>query len=354
MNNSHGEITGTLTNKPLQSATNFGLIDGDVANSGQFLNASSGVVGGAIENMAGRAQNDGSVNAGASVAGGELDNNGLLKGAVSIGPSATLVNNAALTGALTNSGTVTNNAAGVVQSVFVNSGVATNSGSLAGAVANSGTFLNVASGSLQKGLNETGGRFVNHGLIADGVVISAGAVVSDRSITGGASIAAGAALSATGSLAGVINTLGTLSVSDASGSLGKTLSLAPGSTVSGVVTIPVNLVTGQHNELLAKGANVSAAAVSLTGSLANPGRAYWGAIDLADTPIALSAQSAAAIAALSDPLYVYAFANGAITRRMRACAASASTSGRADLRRNSTFPAKAPREPLPASMPQNM
>lgn len=314
VNNRAGEITGNLANASTQSATNFGRIDGGVDNAGQFLNASSGVIGGAIANTAGRAQNDGEIDLGATVAGGEVDNNGVIKGAVGVAASATLVNNASLTGALTNAGAFTNNAAGVVSGPLANSGTATNSGVLGGAVANSGTLLNAATGSLQRGLTETGGRFVNLGALNGGVTINSGAIVSTGAIMGGASLAAGATLDATGALSGVIRNSGTFTISDGTGAFGKSLALAPGSTLTGVVTIPVNLATGQSNELMAKGANLSGATASLAGALANPGRVYWGALALSDSPIALSPQSAAALAALSDPLYTYTLAHGAITQ----------------------------------------
>jgi hypothetical protein len=301
VNNATGVVGGAGTSAG--TTTNSGEMLGGVANSNIFTNDSTGVIAGGLANGAGTATNNGAVTGGAAVTGGTLVNNGQLAGATAVSGAGALANNGAILGTITNSGNFVNNSAGVVTGALTNSGKTVNGGALQGGVQNSGSFTNNALGVVAGGLSNTAGSTANAGAIQGGAVVTGGELANSGSIAGG--LDNSATVKSTGTISGVIIDKGELLVGDGPATSGAKLKILPGSTVTGPLTVPVDLGAGKANFVSAAGASVGGASVVLSGALANPDKTYWGALAYSDTPIALSATSAAALAALSNPLYAY-------------------------------------------------
>lgn len=301
--NSAGTVKGHVANSA--SLDNAGTIDGSVANSGAFVN--DGVVSGAVSQTGGQTTNNGAIEGGAGFAAGAAVNNGAIAGASTVGAKASLVNNGVIGGALANWGLFTENASGVVKGAFSNSGLATINGDLAGGATNSGEMTVNASGRIDNGLVADGGLTENAGAVTGGAVVKSGELTTSGVIEGG--LADAGLVKATGTISGPISITGQLVVGDGTAS-GAKLTIAAGSSVSGVITMPVDLSTGASNFLSAKGASLGAAQLDLAGKLANATGAYWGSLSLSDTPIALTDAAKAALAAASGPLYQYSDPNG--------------------------------------------
>jgi len=296
--NSAGAIQGGVDNAG--GFDNAGAVHGSVVNSGAFVN--DGRVDGFVRQTAGQTTNNGVVAGGAAILGGGAVNNGTVAGAVSVGAAATLVDNGVLGAGVSNDGGFTLNASGVVNGRLVNTGQATIDGDLAGGADNRGGLTINATGRVESGLAIYDGVTANAGVVKGGAVVRSGVLTTTGEIDGGL-IDAGL-VKATGTLSGPIVVSGKLVVGDGTAT-GAKLRLAPGSSLTGVVTVPVDLTTGQSNFLAAKGAALGAAELDLTGRLVNASGAYWGALSLSDAPIALTPAAAKALAAASGPLYVY-------------------------------------------------
>jgi hypothetical protein len=301
--NSAGTVTGHVANAA--NLVNAGTIDGSVANSGAFVN--NGLVSGAIKQTNGQTTNNGAIAGGAAFAGGVAVNNGAIAGATMVGAKASLVDNGAIGGALDNWGLFTENATGVVKGAFSNGGAATINGDLAGGATNSGEMVINASGHVENGLVANGGSTSNAGVIAGGAVVNSGVLTATGVIEGG--LADAGLVKASGTISGPIAITGQLVIGDGAAN-GARLTIAPGSMVRGVITMPVDLSTGASNFLSAKGAALNAAGLDLSGKLVNANGAYWGSLSLSDSPIALTDASKAALAAASGPLYQYSDPTG--------------------------------------------
>jgi len=301
--NSAGAITGRVANAA--SLANAGTIDGPMANSGAFVN--DGVVNGAVKQSGGQTTNNGAIHGAAAFVGGVAVNNGAIAGATTVGAKASLANNGFIGGGLGNWGQFTENAAGVVKGAFFSSGQATINGDLAGGATNSGEMAVNASGTVENGLIVNGGAVNNAGVVSGGAVVRAGKLTTTGVIAGG--LADAGLVEATGAISGPISITGKLVVGDGAAS-GARLTIAPGSTVSGVITLPVDLSTGASNFLSAKGAALGAARLDLAGNLVNATGAYWGSLSLSDAPVALTEAAKAALAAASGPLYQYSAPTG--------------------------------------------
>ncbi len=301
--NAAGKIAGHVANAA--SLENAGTIDGSVANSGAFVN--NGAVNGALTQSGGQTTNNGAIKGAADFDAGVAVNNGAIAGATRVGAKASLVDNGVIGGGLANFGAFTENAAGVVKGALSNSGQATIDGDLAGGANNSGELTINAAGTVENGLVATGGLTKNAGAVSGGAVVKAGELATSGSIQGG--LADAGLVEATGAISGPISITGKLVVGDGTAT-GAKLAIGAGSTVSGIITMPVDLSTGASNFLSAKGASLGAAQLDLTGKLANPTGAYWGSLSLSDTPIALTSAAKAALAAASGPLYQYSDPSG--------------------------------------------
>jgi len=301
--NSAGAIRGEVYNAG--ALDNAGAVHGPVVNSGAFVN--DGRIGGAVRQTGGQTTNNGVVAGAAAILGGAAVNNGAIAGAVRIAAGASLVDNGSLGSDVSNRGGFVENASGVVKGRFANAAQATINGDLAGGAANSGALTINATGRVENGLVADGGATANAGRISGGAVVRSGALTNSGEIDGGLAVAG--LVNATGTLSGPIAVTGQLVVGDGTAN-GAKLTIAPGSTVSGVVTLPVDLSTGRSNFLAAKGASLGAAKLDLTGKLANASGAYWGALSLSDAPIALTPAAAEALTAASGPLYAYADPSG--------------------------------------------
>ena len=290
------------------SLTVNGVMAGRTAvTAGSLVVNSSGVLQGALRQSGGQTTNNGAVTGGAAILGGAAVNNGAIAGAVRIAAGASLVDNGSLGSDVSNRGGFVENASGVVKGRFANAAQATINGDLAGGAANSGALTINATGRVENGLVADGGATANAGRISGGAVVRSGALTNSGEIDGGLAVAG--LVNATGTLSGPIAVTGQLVVGDGTAN-GAKLTIAPGSTVSGVVTLPVDLSTGRSNFLAAKGASLGAAKLDLTGKLANASGAYWGALSLSDAPIALTPAAAEALTAASGPLYAYADPSG--------------------------------------------
>ncbi|MDE3176638.1 MAG: hypothetical protein KGM15_11110 [Pseudomonadota bacterium] len=301
--NSAGAIAGDVANAG--SFANAGVVHGGVVNAEAFVN--TGVVDGVLRQSGGQTSNDGVVKGEAAFLSGAAVNNGAIDGAVRVGAKASLIDNGVIGGATVNQGAFTQNAAGVLNGRLLNEGQATINGVAAQGATNRGDLTVNAAGRVENGLVTEGGSTRNAGVVTGGAVVKAGLLTSSGVIAGGLRDAG--LVEASGVISGPISITGKLMVGGAAPT-GARLTITPGSTVSGVVTVPVDLSTGQANFLAAKGAALAAARLDLAGRLSNPAGAYWGRLSLSDTPIALTADAKAALAAASGPLYAYS-ADGA-------------------------------------------
>ena len=301
--NATGKIEGPVANAG--SLENAGTIAGSAVNAGAFVN--NGVVSGDVRQSAGQTTNNGTIAGAASFNAGGAVNNGVLAGAAFVGAKATLVDNGSVGGALVNWGQFTQNAAGIVKGAFSNSGQATINGVLAGGASNSGDLVINAAGVVANGLVIDGGSVKNAGAVTGGAVVKAGELTSTGAIVGGVSDSG--LVKATGTLSGPVAITGKFVIGDGKAS-GARLTIAARSSVSGTVTVPVDLSTGASNFLSAQGVALGAAQLDLTGKLANATGAYWGSLSLSDAPIALTAAARTALAAASGPLYQYSDPTG--------------------------------------------
>ncbi len=303
--NSAGVIAGAVANSG--SLDNAGKVRGGVANAGAFVNESAGVIDGFVRQSGGQTTNNGIVKGDVAILGGGAVNNATIGGAVRIGANASMIDNGAIGGATVNQGAFTENATGVLKGRLLNLGQATINGDLAQGATNRGELVVNAAGRVENGLVTDGGSTKNAGLVTGGAVVRSGLLATSGEIDGGLRDAG--LVQATGVISGPISITGKLVVGDGAPT-GARLTIAPGSTLSGVVTIPVDLATGQSNFLAVKGADLAAAKLDLTGHLTNPYGAYWAKLSFSDTPIALTSDAKAALAAASGPLFVYS-ADGA-------------------------------------------
>jgi len=291
------------------SLTVNGVLAGKTTvTSGSLVVNTAGALDGVLRQTGGQTTNNGVVTGGAAIPDGAAVNNGAIAGAVRIGAGASLVDNGGLGGDMSNGGGFTENASGVVKGRFVNAGRATINGDIAGGAVNSGELTINATGRVENGLVTNGGATANAGVISGGAVVRSGALTNTGEIDGGLAVAGLA--NATGTLSGPISVSGRLVVGDGTAN-GAKLTIAPGSTVTGAIAVPVDLSTGRSNVLAAKGAALGAARLDLTGKLVNASGAYWGALSLSDAPIALTPAATAALVAASGPLYAYADPSGA-------------------------------------------
>ena len=303
--NSSGAIAGNVANAG--SFDNSGAVHGAVANTGAMVNESKGVVDGFLRQTGGQTTNNGVIKGDAAFLTGAAFNNGTIGGAVKIGAKASMIDNGAIGGVTVNQGAFTENATGALKGRLLNTGQAMINGDLAGGATNRGELVINAAGRVENGLVTDGGSTKNAGIVTGGAVVKSGRLISSGEIDGGLRDAG--LVQATGVISGSISITGKLVVGDGTPT-GARLTIAPGSTVTGVVTMPADLSTGQSNFLAARGASLTGARLDLAGRLVNPTGAYWGTMSLSDTPIALTAAAKQALAAASGPLYVYSDPDG--------------------------------------------
>ncbi len=304
INNNVGVVAGSIISAATLS--NAGVIQGGVTSSGTFTNLAAGSVYNGVTQTSGQTVNNGNVYGGGMILGGSTVNNGSISGALGIGTAGAVTNNRAIDGAIGNAGLFVNNADGVVTKALDNLGTAINSGAIVGAVENSGAFVNNASGQIAGGLAISGGSAKNAGLVNGGVSVRGGELTSSGAILGG--LTNTGTVHATGTIGGAIVNQGALIVGD-SGSTGEKLTIVPGSTLTGEITIPVDFSTGKSNFLAASGVSLAGASVAFSAALANA-RTYWGAIAYSDVAIALSDSALATLKAASGPLYAYSDPSG--------------------------------------------
>ena len=302
VNNAGATVNGALTNAG--ATTNSGTIVGLTTNTGDLTNQGHGWLEAGLTSTAGSVVSDASLTGATSISGGTLTNNGTVS-ALTISGTGSVTNNDIILGATANSATLVNNSSGFLEGALKNAvgGVATNSGSIDGGVSNSGTFTNNAAGTVALGLTNSAGLTSNAGAISGGAVVTGGLLTTSGTIVGG--LTNSGIVDATGAITGVITNTGTLAIGDGTAKLGQTLTIGAGSTVTGVISIPVDLSAGKIDFLSATGANLTAAKANLTGVLTNPGNAYWGSLAYSHVPLTLTPASLAALTALSSPLYAY-------------------------------------------------
>ncbi len=301
--NSAGALRGDVVNAG--ALDNAGAIRGSVVNSGALVNA--GVIGGALRQIGGQTTNNGTIAGAAAFLAGSAVNNGLIGGAVRIGGAASMIDNGVIAGATVNLGAFTENASGVAQGLFHNRGQATIDGVLAGGAIDNGTLVINKTGRIENGLVVNGGSTTNAGVVTGGAIVDSGALTTSGEIEGG--LVDAATVNATGVISGPIAIAGKFVVGDGTAD-GAALTIAPGSAVNGIITMPVDLTTGQSNVLVASGASLAQAELALTGHLVNASGAYWGSLTFSDTAIALTPEAKQALAAASGPLYVYSDPGG--------------------------------------------
>jgi outer membrane autotransporter protein len=156
------EVNAPLLNAG--TASNSGLLLGDLSNSGSFSN--SGTLVGDVTNS-GTLTNSGDL-AGAVTNSGSVANSGVMAGSVT--NTGNLINSGTLIGTVSNSGTVTNS--GVVAGSVTNTGSLTNPGAITGTVSDSGVLVNT--GSIAGLVTET----------ANGTILGQGSYLSGLTIGG--------------------------------------------------------------------------------------------------------------------------------------------------------------------------
>ncbi len=296
--NSAGALQGNAANAG--ALDNAGAIHGSVVNAGSLVNA--GVIDGFVRQTGGQTTNDGTIAGAANFRWGAAVNNATIGGALEIGAAASVIDNGVVGGATINQGAFAENGSGALKGVLLNKGQATINGDLAGGAISSGEMVVNASGRVENGLVVSGGSTSNAGVVSGGAVVRSGVLATSGEISGG--LVDAGLVKATGVISGPVDISGKLVVGDGTANAAK-LTIAPGSTVAGVITMPVNLSTGQSNFLSARGVSLGEAQLDLTGKLVNASGAYWGALSISDAPIALTAAARQALAVASGPLYRY-------------------------------------------------
>ena len=343
VNANGGAVNGAIDNK---NAFNVG---GTVSSNSTFLNESGANL---------------SVNSGAYTVTGVLTNAGSL--AVSSGAAftdaagvanasgGTIFNYGAITDALTNSGTVTNNGTynanvalnngtinnlgtwnGVVdQYANVANGVINNSGTWAGtgvSYNDGGTINNTGSwsgglindqgminnsGVITGGLTNSGGYSINTGTINGGTTVTGGMLDSFASssvINGGVNVSGSGVVYALNTIGGNVGVsgngvfyVGDHSAATTNPTLGQTLSVS--GSVTGPITIPVNMATGASNTINV-GGSTAGASTNLTGQLQNPANLVWTTpnhtLTYSNASIPLSGTSLQTLYALSSQPFSY-------------------------------------------------
>jgi hypothetical protein len=304
--NSAGVIEGDVVNAG--SLNNAGDVKGGVASSGALVN--DGAIEGTLRETGGSATNNQTIGGDAGITGGQFIDNGAVAGALSVGKAGQAVVNGAVAGAAdsVNVGALTVNAKGQIRGALINTGQATINGDVAGGLYSKGQLTLNASGHVENGLHVTGGTASNAGTVSGGAYVKAGALTTTGEIDGG--LVDNGLVKASGVLSGAIqvNGAGKLVVGDGTAN-GARLTLKPGSSLTGVVTLPVDLTNGRADFLAAAGSNLTQAKLDLSGKLSGTGD-YWGRISLTDTPIALTDAAKQALAAASGALYRYADPDG--------------------------------------------
>ena len=290
-----GSITSTgLTNSGTVYAR--GALNAPVVNNSVF-----NVTG----NLAGTTTFTNNVAAALNVNSGTYAMTGLLAnfGSVNVAAGAALstanLNNVS-TGTIVNLGTVTddlNNAGSVMNYGVYNANVASNTGAITNfasgawngnAVNTGGTIEN--DGLWTGSLTNIAGTLTNNGTIAGNVVASGGTVnsfTSTSAIVGNVTLPGSpAVMNALGVITGNVNVMadpngfyqGVFRVGDGSGMLNpigstpKTLTV--NGSVSGPITMPVDLATGNSNYIKVNG-STSGASIALAGALTNPNNLLW-------------------------------------------------------------------------------
>ncbi|NJM50255.1 MAG: hypothetical protein HC843_04680 [Sphingomonadales bacterium] len=146
-----GTLTGNITSDG--TISNQGTIQGAVQNSAVFNNLSTATVTGLLANQSGTTTNAGTLEGGAVVAGGNLNNSGTITQIDNFAAGNVANLNGGIVTTLNNAGTASN--AGTIGAVVNAGGSFANSGIVTGTVANSGAFNNLAGGST--------GTFINSG-----------------------------------------------------------------------------------------------------------------------------------------------------------------------------------------------
>jgi autotransporter-associated beta strand protein len=273
---------GTL-NAPVVNNSAFN-VTGDLAGTTTFTNNAAAAlnVNNGTYAMSGLLTNFGGVNvaAGAGLSAGSLTN-------VSTG---TIVNLGTVTDDLNNAGTVMNY--GVYNAnVASNTGAITNfaSGAWNGNVLNTGGTIE-NDGLWTGSLNNLAGTLTNNGEIVGNITASGGTVnsfASTSAIVGNVTLPGSpAVMNALGVITGNINVMpdsngfyqGVFRVGDGSGMLNplgstpKTLTV--NGSVSGPITMPVDLTNGNSNYIRVNG-STSGASTALAGVLTNPNNLLW-------------------------------------------------------------------------------
>ncbi len=319
-----GSITSTgLTNSGTVYAQ--GTLNAPVVNNSIF-----NVTG----NLAGTTTFTNNVAAALNVNSGTYAMSGLLAnfGSVNVAAGAALstanLNNVS-TGSIVNLGTITddlNNAGSVMNYGVYNANVASNTGAIANfasgawngnAINTGGTIEN--DGLWTGSLTNIAGTLTNNGQIVGNVVASGGTVNSftpNSAIVGNVTLPGSPALvNALGVITGNVNVMpdsngfyqGVFRVGDGSGVLNpigstpKTLTV--NGSVSGPITMPVDLANGNSNFIRVNG-STSGASIALAGALTNPNNLLWtkapnGTLFYSNAAIPLTAASSQLLAGAS-------------------------------------------------------
>ena len=254
-----------ILNMPGFTVHNYGTITDDLSNTGAVTNASGATYNANVALNNGTIVNlgtwNGSVNQNANVAGGVIENPGSWVGtAMSYNDGGTINNTGTWSGGLTNDLGVINNSGQISGGLASTGGVTNNTGTISGGVTATGGVVNsYAPASVING---------NVSVAGSGVVNALGTINGNVSVNGGALPAAGQAYPY----------LGVFAVTDATGlpaavgSPQKTLVL--NGSLSGPITMPINLTTGASNYIQVSG-STSGAGTNLSGTLTNPTNQLW-------------------------------------------------------------------------------
>jgi subtilase-type serine protease len=191
VNNAGGIITGQTTITGGTVTNNFEITDADVAAAAAFVNNSDGIAGN-IRNS-GTVTNAGTIASLQNDAGSFTNNSGgEVTGTTTIN-GGTVVNNAALAAVeIGSQGTFTNNS-GATTGAVTNSGTASNDGTVASLTNIGGSFSNT--GVISGAASVSGGEFINEGTVTGTIDVFDGGLLSGSGVSGGLVINAGGILS---------------------------------------------------------------------------------------------------------------------------------------------------------------
>jgi subtilase-type serine protease len=239
-NNSGGTITGKTTIEGGTVTNNFVISDADVAAAAAFVN-NSGATTGAIRNS-GTVTNAGTVASLQNDAGSFTNNAGGVVTGTSNITGGSVTNNASLHDVNVGTDGTFTNASGASAGAVVNAGNTSNAGTLEALTNTAGNFTNNSGGTITGKTTIEGGTVTNNFVISDADVAAAAAFVNNSGATTGAIRNSGTVTNA-GTVASLQNDAGSFT-NNAGGTVTGTTTVQGGSVINNATVADVDVGTG--------------------------------------------------------------------------------------------------------------